>query len=180
MDDYHIYCVLLGSNIEPEVNIPKAVELFQDKFKVMAISTAWESQSIGIQSENFINAAILFSSQLDHDALKFGELRYLEDRLGRLRTENKFAPRTIDLDLIASTTRTYDDDIWYLAHVAVPVSELLPCLESPNGENLTHIARKLSQTTYIEERADILQSTLNQDDSLLCNQDSLGTIHSLI
>jgi 2-amino-4-hydroxy-6-hydroxymethyldihydropteridine diphosphokinase len=149
--------ILLGSNIEPEKNLILALKLLGEGFGNLRFSSAWESQSVGFNGPNYLNAAILVETPLDAQSLNQRILRPLEDRLGRVRQEDTFAPRTIDLDIVTWNYDTFNREIWKYAHAAVPTSQLLPELRiQENGETLSEIAQQLAQTVWVRERADVL------------------------
>ncbi len=149
-------CVELGSNIEPATNIPQAVEYLEKVFSVGQVSHTWETEPVGcVGCENYLNAAILIHTPLSAEALKV-KLREIECHLGRVRTSNKFAPRTIDLDTLVIGDKIIEADLWEYAHLAVPVAELLPDLVNPaSGERLDKAARRLMQQTMIRLREDV-------------------------
>ncbi|MEJ2267235.1 MAG: 2-amino-4-hydroxy-6-hydroxymethyldihydropteridine diphosphokinase [Anaerolineales bacterium] len=69
------YCYLgIGSNISPEVNIPRAIALLRKYVEVEAISTIWESPPEGGSGPNFLNAAVLIQTDLDEEDLRSREL----------------------------------------------------------------------------------------------------------
>jgi 2-amino-4-hydroxy-6-hydroxymethyldihydropteridine diphosphokinase len=151
----HQVCLLLGSNIQPEQNIPRAVNLLQEKLTVLRVSSIWESPSVDCCYPDFLNLAVLVLTDLDADALKEQVLRPLEARLGRVRTEDKNASRTIDFDIIISDEKLLDPALWQHAHRAVPVAEILPDYRSETGEALKDAALRLSHSTPIWVRQDI-------------------------
>ncbi len=151
----HQACLLLGSNIEPEQNLPIAVRLLQERLSILRVSSVWESASADCCYPDYLNLAMLVSTSLNAEQLKTQVLRPLEAQMGRVRTEDKNASRTIDFDII-----TYDDDIldpslWQHVHLAKPVSEILPELRSQSGETLSEAAKRLAQNTPIQRRMDI-------------------------
>ncbi len=149
--------ILLGSNIEPEKNLILALKLLGEGFGNLRFSSAWESQSLGFDGPNYLNAAILVETPLDAKALNQLILRPLENRLGRVRQEDKFAPRTIDLDIVTWNQDTVDQEIWKAAHAALPTSQLLPDLRlHQTGETLSEIAERLAQSVWVRERPDVL------------------------
>jgi 2-amino-4-hydroxy-6-hydroxymethyldihydropteridine diphosphokinase len=146
----HRVCLLLGSNIQPEKNLHKAIDELANNFFVEQVSGVWESAAVGSNGANFLNAAVILRTPLRPYQLKEGFLRPLEAKLGRVRTANKNAPRTIDIESIV------DADVWKYAHAAVPVAELLPCYQSEvTGEYLEHRAASLRHTTSIIARQDV-------------------------
>lgn len=138
-------CLGLGSNIDPESNILKAVELLQNLFHLAGISSAWESFPVGSNGPKFINAALYFNTDLNLDKLKQEVLIPVEVQLGRVRTSNKYAPRTIDLDVLIWNEETIDPELVKLPHLAVPVAEIYPGFRPFKGtETIEEIARVLN------------------------------------
>ncbi|MDX9864378.1 MAG: 2-amino-4-hydroxy-6-hydroxymethyldihydropteridine diphosphokinase [Anaerolineaceae bacterium] len=148
-------CLLLGSNIEPEKYLPRAVNLLQQQMAVIQTSSVWESQAIGSEGPNFLNAAVLALTQLNADSLKEQVLRPMEVQLGRVRTADKNAPRTIDIDLILFDQHVLDAALWQYAHCAVPVAEILPKYQSKTGAYLKDTAAHLSRMTPVWIRKEI-------------------------
>ena len=137
-------CLSLGSNIAPHKFLPRAVERLRDFLEVTAVSRAWRSAAVGASGPDFLNAAVLVSTQLPPFDLKIDVLRRVEAQLGRVRRADKFAPRTIDIDIIVYGDQVVDSALWSQAYLALPVSELLPGLVNPqSSETLEHIARRL-------------------------------------
>ena len=148
-------CLLLGSNIEPELNLPRAVELLQEQVNILRLSSIWESASVDCCYPNYLNLAMLVSTSLDAHALKAQVLRPLEARMGRVRTEDKNAARPMDIDIILFDGQLLDPELWQHAHRAVPVSELLPHYRSSTGDTLKAVADRLGEATPIQLRKDI-------------------------
>jgi len=157
MKNHHRQIVLLlGSNIDPEYNLPRAIQLLRNRIQIERVSSVWETPAVGSEGPCFLNAAILLESILSPQVMKKILLRPLEAYLGRVRTDDKYAPRTIDLDVVVWGSRTWDQDIWRHAHAAVPVAELVPGLRcEPYQQPLAQIAQKLQNETEIVFRADI-------------------------
>lgn len=149
-------CLILGSNIQPEQNILHALRLLERMFPVEGVSKVWETPAVGTDGPNFLNVAVVIYTPLDAKTLKEKVLRPLEARLGRVRTADKFAPRTLDIDIVAWNSLILDHDVWRHAHLAVPVAELLPCFQSDEtGEYLEQAARRLSTTTPMRARPEV-------------------------
>lgn len=151
-------CLSLGSNIAPHKFLPRAVERLRDFLEVTAVSRAWRSVPVGASGPDFLNAAVLVCTQLSPFALKIDVLRRVEAQLGRVRRADKFAPRTIDIDIIIYGDLVVDSALWSQAYLALPVSELLPGLVDPqSGETLDHIARRLVAKGDIIPSPDVLE-----------------------
>jgi 2-amino-4-hydroxy-6-hydroxymethyldihydropteridine diphosphokinase len=151
----HHTCLLLGSNIEPEQNIPRAVDLLREKLTILQISSVWESASMECCYPDFLNLAVLVSSPWDAPLLKRQVLRPLESQMGRVRTADKNASRPIDIDIILCDGILLDSTLWQYAHRAVPVAELFPDYHSKDGDSLRDVATRLAQSTPVQIRKDI-------------------------
>jgi 2-amino-4-hydroxy-6-hydroxymethyldihydropteridine diphosphokinase len=151
----------IGSNIAPEIHLPRAVELLCDQVRIESISTVWETPPAGLKGQNFLNAALAINTQYSASLLKSLVLRPIEIRLGRVRTANKYAPRTIDLDILVYEERVLDPQIWSQAFLAVPLAELLPDFKnSETQEALQEAARRLAQNLLLTPRSDVLGEAL--------------------
>jgi dihydroneopterin aldolase/2-amino-4-hydroxy-6-hydroxymethyldihydropteridine diphosphokinase len=125
--------VAVGSNVEPRQNIVAALTLLQEKVRVRASSTFYRTQPLGGRRQpDFINGVWRIESDLSDVQLKNEVLAAIESRLGRVRTADRFAPRTIDLDLVLYSRLVTNDDGLTLPHpdvqrpfVFVPILELL-------------------------------------------------------
>jgi 2-amino-4-hydroxy-6-hydroxymethyldihydropteridine diphosphokinase len=148
----------LGSNIEPYCNLPRAVELLERQVKLVAMSRAWETPAVGQPgAPDFINAALLVRTSLSPLELKSRVIRPIEAELGRVRTEDKNAPRPIDIDLLFYDGEVLDPEIWRQAYLAVPVAELFPTLIDPEtGDTLAQVAVHLARQTRFEPRPTVL------------------------
>ena len=144
--------VSLGSNLTPERNLTHAVDLFARSLTVQAVSSAWATAPVGPPGQpEFLNAAALIATR--EPPLAFRDtLRRLEGALGRSRTVDRFAPRPIDLDLVAYDETTLDEedlllpdpDLLHQAYLAVPAAEIAPDWVHPHsGERLSEVAARL-------------------------------------
>ena len=120
--------ILIGSNIHPQKNIRDCLVLLMDSVTVVARSQIWRTKSFGSEGPDFLNLAITVNTDLHEKQLKESILRKIEDQLGRVRSSNKNAPRTIDLDTIIFNDVIIDDELWEKAFIAIPVAELKPSL----------------------------------------------------
>jgi len=158
--------LVLGSNIEKEVNLPGGVALLARQARLQAISSVYETAPIGGGCvENYLNIAVLLETALDPPALKWQVLRPLERALGRVRTANKVAPRTLDIDIVLWNDEILqldgkwipDPDILTCAHICLPLAEIAPDYIHPqSGESLAHIALRFQNTPGIQLRPDIV------------------------
>lgn len=170
----HVF-IALGSNIDSEYNMLEAVRLLSLHCRVMAVSPVYETTPVGnTHQPNFLNAAALIETELTAAELKENVLQVIEEELGRVRTEDKNAPRTIDLDIAlfrahdseAGSSASHDPDILRCAHVAVPLADIAPERHHPvTGQTLQEIARALSANGLIS-RPDVVLWPEHADKSI--------------
>ncbi|MFN2176913.1 MAG: 2-amino-4-hydroxy-6-hydroxymethyldihydropteridine diphosphokinase [Anaerolineales bacterium] len=148
----------LGSNIDPGNYILKAVELLRSLFFISDISNAWESFPVGTTGPKFVNVALSFKTDLSLEMLKNEVLRPIENQLGRVRTSNKNAPRTIDLDILIWNDRVIDPELVYHPHLAVPFAEINPEFK-PFGksDSIKEIAESLNSNKALVNCPEISQ-----------------------
>jgi len=134
----------VGSNIAPQENIREALRRLAQSVLIVSISTFYREPAIGRPDDpDFHNGVVEIDTDLAPITLKGKVLRGIEASLGRGRSRSldKFASRTIDLDLLL-----YDDlvvssaeltlphpDILKRAFVAVPLYEIAPTLVLPGS-----------------------------------------------
>ena len=161
----------LGSNIEPESNLPAAVKLLARFGYVRAVSSVWETEPVGLADQpNFLNAAVLLETALSAQALRDEAIAQIEESLGRVRTANKNAPRTIDIDIMLFNQDTLqigqrhipDPEILERPFVAIPLAEIAPDYVHPEiGRTLKQIAASLP-ATEMTLRPDVLLLTAHE------------------
>ena len=147
--------IALGSNIRPEYHLPEATRHLRSLGHMEAVSVAYQSKPIeGREQPDFLNAAVLISVNEEPEALR-RKLREIETSLGRVRTEDKYASRTIDLDLVLLGDRVDpkfplpDPDVLTRAHLAIPLAELDAEFCHPTThEALETIANRLSSDLF--------------------------------
>lgn len=146
----------LGSNIDKERNIAEAVRLLAEAVSVVTVSSVYETVPVGNPNqESFLNVAVVIETPLSAEALKAEVLVAIEDRLGRRRTKDKNAPRTIDIDIALFNDEVRDPEISTRPHLAVPLSEVAPDYRhAPSGKTLAQIAGELPQAG-IKRRSDL-------------------------
>jgi 2-amino-4-hydroxy-6-hydroxymethyldihydropteridine diphosphokinase len=138
--------LLIGSNINSVENIRRAFEYLSEQVIIRRVSSIWETPPIDSDGPDFLNLALEIETGFSSEELKWNVLRKIEESLGRKRTGNKNAPRTMDLDIIVYDDVVLDDKLWTCGFVAVPIAELLPALMVPNsGQVLSQICPKMAE-----------------------------------
>ena len=143
----------VGSNLDPEANVPAALRLLARKVRVAAISIFYATEPLGRPEQPvFYNGVIEIETDIPARELKRGVLRPIEAALGRQRTADRYAARTIDLDLLIygelvaeeEDLALPDPEIAGRAFLAVPLAELAPEVALPgDGRPLREIAAGL-------------------------------------
>jgi len=145
------FFLILGSNIDPEINIPLALEYLSldPSLTLVRSSSTWRTKPVGSCCTDFLNTAALVNTSLDPVSLKVNILNAIESRMGRVRTLDKNAPRTIDLDIVAVNDAVVDMDIFKFDHLIFPLVEIAPDLcDLKNQFSLTDIAREKEHFTH--------------------------------
>ena len=145
--------IALGSNIDSEHNMREAVRLLSLCCRLLAVSPVYETAPVGnMEQPNFLNAAALIETDLTAAELKARVLRVIEQDMGRVRTDDKNAPRTIDLDIALFGNQVLDlglrhipdPDILRYPHMAIPLADLASTMRHPeDGRTLQEIAQSL-------------------------------------
>jgi len=118
----------VGSNIDPERHVAEARRRIAERHRLVAESGFVKTEPIGYADQaDFLNGVFLVETEMtlaDFEAWLHG----LEEDLGRVRTENRHGPRTIDLDVVAWNDRVIDLDVFERDFLRMQLSEVLPHL----------------------------------------------------
>jgi 2-amino-4-hydroxy-6-hydroxymethyldihydropteridine diphosphokinase len=138
----------LGSNLgEREATLREALALLGelDGIEITAISSFRETDPVGnVDQPRFVNAAAALETSLGPREL-LDSLLEVERSLGRDRSrEERWGPRTVDLDLLLYGDETVDEQGLEVPHprlaerafVLEPLLELDPGLRLPDGRAL--------------------------------------------
>lgn len=132
----------MGSNIEPEKNLLQAVRLLASEVRLLNISTVYLTEPIGSREQpSYYNCVAAIETQLLPQELKLTVLYRIESVLGRARGSDRYAPRTIDLDLILygdlvlseAGLNLPDPDIMDRPFLATGLREVAPDLVLPGS-----------------------------------------------
>ena len=123
----------LGSNIEPERQIPAALTSLREHFGDLVVSPIYESEAVGFDGDNFLNLVVGIMTSLPPRELA-DRLREIEAEHGRVRGVGKFTSRTLDIDLLTLGDAVVDeegiqlprDEILRYAFVLRPLADVAP------------------------------------------------------
>jgi len=146
----------VGSNINPAENVRNAIQLLSKKVNILGISTVYQTQPEGgLKQPLYYNCVVEIETKASPEELKNRVLRKIEKDLGRKRSRDEYASRTIDLDLILYDDLVLKNDDFILPdpqiasrpYLAIPLYELNPELVLP-GSGLS--IKKLA-SDFLEE-----------------------------
>ena len=154
MSDSHRYFLSLGSNIEPESNLAEAIQRLQQHGNVGVTSGMWESHAIGSAGPNFLNVCVEFLTWRSAHRLKREVANRIESQMGRIRSSDPGAPRSIDIDILMADDQPLNVDRWNHPFVLIPLAELLPEYPHPTQHvPLSAAAQNAKDSTWIVRRA---------------------------
>lgn len=144
----------LGSNVEPMHWIPRALELLARRHEVLAVSPWYRSAAVGGSGPqpDFVNLAVRIRTDLPPRALREA-CRRTEEACARQRTEDRYAPRTMDVDVAVLDDLVLDLDTWRLPDpqlvtqpfVLVPCADVWPDWRHPEtGRTLSALCADLA------------------------------------
>lgn len=103
--------IAIGSNIRPEHHVPRAIKELKEMAPGLRQAPVYETPPIGRPEQaTYWNTAVRFDTGLSSRGLK-SVLGRIESRLGRRRTADRYAARTIDLDEIWRDGRIMDEAV---------------------------------------------------------------------
>jgi 2-amino-4-hydroxy-6-hydroxymethyldihydropteridine diphosphokinase len=143
--------VALGSNLgDREANLELALLRMDDQLGLVACSTFVETDPVGVTDQpKFLNAVAELQTELAPGEL-LERLLEIERELGRDRArEERWGPRTLDLDLLLYGNETIDEPGLTVPHprlaerrfVLEPLHELDPELALPDGRRVRELLR---------------------------------------
>lgn len=126
----------VGSSINRRENIREGILLLKNIFGEVRLSDVFESEAVGFEGGNFYNLVVEINSDLSVESLMC-TLKTIEVQQGRPENSIKYAPRTLDLDLllydqhIDSVSNIPRAEITENAFVLQPLAQLAPTLKHP-------------------------------------------------
>lgn len=122
----------VGSNVEPERRVREALRGLRVRFGELQVSPVYRNPAVGFQGDDFLNLAVAFDNE-EGPAGVHAALNQIERQCGRVRGGPRFAPRTLDLDLLLygevivdSPVRLPRPEILQYAYVLKPLADLAP------------------------------------------------------
>lgn len=130
--------VSVGSNVDRERHIALALDLLRERFGELRTSSVYETDAVGFNGDPFFNLVVAFESSFEPREI-VAALHDIESHCGRKRSDKRFGPRTMDLDLLLIDDRVMRDegivlpreDIGSQAFVLCPLAEIAGELKHP-------------------------------------------------
>ncbi len=164
----------LGSNVDREANIQKAIRVMRVEFGELRLSPVYSSVAVGFDGDDFLNLVVGIETELTVQAV-MAKFRSIEDDLGRDRSKPRYSPRPIDLDMLIFDDLILDEDgiqiprreILRNAFVLKPLQDLIPDLCHPQcGKCFAELWRDMAPDA---PRLDVVElSQLSSIDANAC------------
>lgn len=118
-------CIIgIGSNIDAEENIARMFRLLANDVEIIQVSELVQTKPIGIiEQDDYTNGAVRIWTEMDLKTLTL-YLKKLEDRMGRDRSQKRFGPRNIDLDILIWNNTIIDPDYFTREFLQKSAAEL--------------------------------------------------------
>jgi 2-amino-4-hydroxy-6-hydroxymethyldihydropteridine diphosphokinase len=130
--------VAAGSNVEPERHMGQAVAELERAFPGVRFSSWYRNRAVGFDGADFINLVAGFATALPVHAV-LERLHAIETRCGRPRDAPRWAPRSMDLDVLLYGGLVCEEpglklprpDLVKRAYMLGPLAELAPGVVHP-------------------------------------------------
>ncbi|WP_159817689.1 2-amino-4-hydroxy-6-hydroxymethyldihydropteridine diphosphokinase [Colwellia sp. 20A7] len=151
----------LGSNLsEPIEQVKNAIKAIENitRSTVISVSSLYLSKPMGPQDQDdYINAVLCLETSLSAIEL-LDALQTIENEFGRVRKENRWGARILDLDIILFGNQVINSERLIIPHygmterefVLIPLAEISPLLQLPNGQKITFLSQKISANSMIK------------------------------
>jgi len=155
--------VAAGSNVEPVANLRRALDSLARHYPGLVVSRAWRNRAVGFEGEDFLNLVIGFDTADDVRAV-LERLHEAETLCGRARFAPKWAPRSMDLDILLYGDRVCDEpglvlprpDLVRRAYMLGPAAEIAPGTVHPTlGVTLAELWRDFAREAHPMQAVDI-------------------------
>jgi 2-amino-4-hydroxy-6-hydroxymethyldihydropteridine diphosphokinase len=130
--------VAVGSNVEPERHLAMATGELRREFPDVRFSPWYRNRAVGFEGADFINLVAGFTTTLSIDEV-VARLQAIEALCGRPRDAPRWAPRSMDLDILLYGDMIRDEprlklprpDLLKRAFMLGPLADIAPGLVHP-------------------------------------------------
>lgn len=121
--------ISVGSNINSDFNVKLAQENVSEIVQTVKVSNFYKTKpEVFLDQDDFLNGGFLITTNLSFDELNL-ELKKIEIKQKRVKTQNVAGPRTIDLDIVIWNKEIKDKNFYEWDFLKTIVLELIPDLE---------------------------------------------------
>lgn len=150
----------LGSNLsDPYAQVKLAIIAIEasDGLDVSAVSSIYASKPMGPADQpDYVNAVLALHTTLSPLAL-LDRLQSIENQAGRIRKDERWGPRVLDLDILLYNNQVSDSERLTLPHygmksrefVLIPLFEIAPELILPDGESIAMLCQSIDSNGLV-------------------------------
>jgi 2-amino-4-hydroxy-6-hydroxymethyldihydropteridine diphosphokinase len=138
--------VAAGSNVEPMPNLRRALDVLRREFPGLRVSNAYANAAVGFEGDDFVNLVVRFATDVSVPQV-LARLHEAEAACGRARDAPKWAPRSMDLDVLL-----YGDLVCAEPGLTLPRPDLLrrPYMLGPAAEIAPQVVHPTARRTLAE------------------------------
>ena len=145
----------IGSNLgEPKQQIHQAVNALENiqNTTLAEISSLYFSRPMGPQDQpDYMNAVAALETTLTPLEL-LDALQHIENEAGRVRKDERWGPRVLDLDILLFGEQIIDNERLTVPHygmklrefVLIPLAEIAPDLTLPDNSKVTELCQQIA------------------------------------
>lgn len=129
----------LGSNVDPVDNLRLGIDELKRRYGIVELSPVYRSKALGFQGDDFLNLVAAIDTCATPQAIH-AQIETIHDRAGRTRDSQRFASRTLDIDILLYGDRVVETprfripraDVLDYSFVLRPLADLAPALVHPD------------------------------------------------
>lgn len=167
--------VAAGSNVAPVDNLHRALDVLARHYPDLRCSRAYRNRAVGFDGEDFVNLVVAFDTD-DELRTVIEHLHEAEAACGRARDAPRWAPRSMDLDILLYGSLVLDErgkcgltpkpegpgltlprpDLTRRAYMLGPAAELAPDFVHPlHGATLGELWNRFDQRLHPLHEVDL-------------------------
>ena len=128
----------LGSNVAPEENLRIAIRELGDRFGALTLSPVYRNKAVGFVGDDFLNLVVACHVDQGLEQLA-ADIAEIHDLAGRSRGKEKFAARSLDIDILLCEQQIIEgppltlprEDVLRYAFVLKPLADIAPLATHP-------------------------------------------------
>ena len=130
--------VAAGSNVDAVRHLKLALRELRQLYPALAVSPAYRNKAVGFAGDDFVNLVVGFRTSLSPAQVR-EQLQNVEAACGRARDAPKWAPRTMDLDILLFGDRVGNEpglvlprpDLLRRPYMLKPMADIAPQVVHP-------------------------------------------------